>query len=966
MAASPPPPTTIRRNRTRRGEPPSTTASPPPPTTIRRNPPRLGRPPPTPARSAKPKPKPKPLSRLLDEEAAATAAGISPLPPPPPTPPADTGISPTPPPPPPPPNPTAIALSSSSQSQSAEERLKVYLRIRPLPAPERERCGRPGGRPKAKEQQARKPPKQAGDGVCLVATGPNSVALTVPQSKLVDHKRGRTEVFDGFSAVLPPDSSQHAIFSQVMNPLVDDFLGGKSGLLVAMGPTGSGKTHTVFGTARHPGIVPLTLQKIFNTADESDVGNQPTRSLCLSMFEILSEGKAERILDLLSDAADLVLQQSTIIKGLKEVDISNFMDAESLVSCGMLKRSTAATNANSESSRSQCIITIRATHKNNDLQSEHPIGGSVLTIADLAGAERKKSTGNMGSRLLESNFINNTSMVFGNCLRALLDHQKNQKKTLEKHFKNSMLTRYLRDYLEGRKKMTLILNVKQGDDDYSDTSYLLRQASPYMKIRYTSLDDSSDLASQKRSSVSLICQENKKRRKVHKPEALTAEGKGSVDKSDEIKLSERDEFLNSELQRVSRSEQIMKNLFRALWAVSKQKLMESERAAKSMKQLLSEKDIQIRELKKELNELRSCSHEKFPVAEDTPFEQNDAVSPGQAALSSASQSNQTDLGSSDVAFDDFHLGTELVVEEVSEEFTCYDSEKPSANSDKKGKFVDCDTSVTNSIDGQELNSRYLKTEEPCTSDAFVPKCNVQKESTEIMGQMVDKKLDNSESFSEQASAHDGGVTYAISHLDHPSDQSFTDHHTLPCIKSEHASLSPHGCGEKAPMEQSEEELSKVEDSQHGVDVKEMKHHDCPSSQEANSGKEAVSSSQAFVDLQGMDCLHAEGTTDEKENCPAQVIKDKKEDRQAEGITDKKEDLCASQPSKTKKITRRLLPVSAMMLKEFTGPNMDAAVDTKRAPDVGVKSSGEAAPGGRSEKLIQLLKGRPVTKNHHRS
>jgi hypothetical protein len=29
-----------------------------------------------------------------------------------------------------------------------------------------------------------------------------------------------------------------------------------------------------------------------------------------------------------------------------------------------------------------------------------------------------------------------------------------------------------------------ILNVKQGDDDYSDTSYLLRQASPYMKIRY--------------------------------------------------------------------------------------------------------------------------------------------------------------------------------------------------------------------------------------------------------------------------------------------------------------------------------------------------------------------------------------------------------------------------------------------------------------------------------------------------
>lgn len=36
------------------------------------------------------------------------------------------------------------------------------------------------------------------------------------------------------------------------------------------------------------------------------------------MFEILSEGKGERILDLLSDAAECVLQQS-VIKGLQEV-----------------------------------------------------------------------------------------------------------------------------------------------------------------------------------------------------------------------------------------------------------------------------------------------------------------------------------------------------------------------------------------------------------------------------------------------------------------------------------------------------------------------------------------------------------------------------------------------------------------------------------------------------------------------
>ncbi|XP_044954723.1 kinesin-like protein KIN-6, partial [Hordeum vulgare subsp. vulgare] len=508
----------------------------------------------------------------------------------------------------------------------------------PLPAPEMERGGRPAaGCAKAKEQQ---PPR-----VCLVATGPGSVALTVPQARLVDHRRGRTatEVLDGFSAVLPPGSSQNDTFTQVMNPLVDEFLGGKSGLLVAMGPTGSGKTHTVFGTARNPGLVPQTLHKIFSAADESQAPCHTCRPFYLSMFEILSEGKGERILDLLSDAAELVLQQSGTIKGLKEVAISNVMDAQSLVSRGMLKRSTAATDANSESSRSQCIITIRAVHKNSDLQNEDPISGSVLTIADLAGPERKKNTGNKGSRLLESNFINNTSMVFGLCLRALLDHQKNQKKTLEKHFKSSMLTKYLKDYLEGRKKMTLILNMKPGEDDYADTAYLLRQASPYMKIRYTSLDESSDLVSRKRTNVSLICQDNNKKRKVNKSEVPTF-------------YMCTDKFLNSEMQRVSRNEQTMKKVFKASRTVSKQKLLESESAAKSMQELLRDKDIQIMELKKELDDLKSrCSHDKFPIAEDTPVVQNNTASLGHAALSSVSQSNQADLGSSDAALDNFHV-----------------------------------------------------------------------------------------------------------------------------------------------------------------------------------------------------------------------------------------------------------------------------------------------------------------------
>lgn len=97
-------------------------------------------------------------------------------------------------------------------------------------------------------------------------------------------------------------------------------------------------------------------------------------------------------------------------------------------------------------SRSQCIINLRCTANELSRGDGVHANDAVLTIIDLTGAEREKRTGNQvmhlclfllhqywlvmlliltsgsialqGARLLESNFINNTSMVFGLCLRV--------------------------------------------------------------------------------------------------------------------------------------------------------------------------------------------------------------------------------------------------------------------------------------------------------------------------------------------------------------------------------------------------------------------------------------------------------------------------------------------------------------------------------------------------------------------
>lgn len=59
----------------------------------------------------------------------------------------------------------------------------------------------------------------------------------------------------------------------MVQPLLEDFMKGKSGMLAALGPSGSGKTHTVFGTPKEPGIVPLTLRQIFKKSGETSPGS---------------------------------------------------------------------------------------------------------------------------------------------------------------------------------------------------------------------------------------------------------------------------------------------------------------------------------------------------------------------------------------------------------------------------------------------------------------------------------------------------------------------------------------------------------------------------------------------------------------------------------------------------------------------------------------------------------------------
>ncbi|XP_055820202.1 kinesin-like protein KIN-6 isoform X2 [Solanum dulcamara] len=536
----------------------------------------------------------------------------------------------------------SIEVPEKKITEASSENLKVFMRIRTLLS-QRETLKKEKMVAEMKKTKMAWPknPKSTNalpkklkksNEVCVRVNDAHSVTVSLPQS-LQDGKRIKSEVYQGFSQVFSSEASQREVYEIMVNPLVEDFLKGKSGMLAALGPSGSGKTHTIFGCGRDPGMVPLALGRILSQEEGNKMQSQ--RIFYLSMFEICSEkGKSEKIFDLIQDGADLFIQQSSI-KGLREAVLYDPQQAESLIACGLLKRATAMTNSNSQSSRSQCIINIRCEYKKVDGKVGDNSNSAVLTIVDLAGAEREKKTGNQGIRLVESNFINNTSMVFGLCLRSLLEHQKNPRKPMQKHFQNSLLTRYLRDYLEGKKRMALLLTVRPGEEHYLDTSFLLRQASPYTKIKFDIIEEHGILNHNKRHVQRTPSLVQLKRMKLSRSEDCEinqgsdectqllnkAAAKGMKDvslidvhvQSEEIITTEANVRNNLrvdhvELERKERNHQILQNFGKALWKVLKEykkKLEVAENEICTLMNCLTSEKTRSAELENQLRDWQS-------------------------------------------------------------------------------------------------------------------------------------------------------------------------------------------------------------------------------------------------------------------------------------------------------------------------------------------------------------------------
>ncbi|TDH09612.1 hypothetical protein EPR50_G00088230 [Perca flavescens] len=124
-------------------------------------------------------------------------------------------------------------------SSNQKDPVGVYCRVRPLGV-EDEEC-------------------------CIEVISNTTIQLHAPEGFKTNRNGEYKETQYSFKKVFGVSISQIELFEHVAKPLVDDVIHGKNGLLFTYGVTGSGKTYTMTGSPGQGGLLPRSLDMIFNS-----------------------------------------------------------------------------------------------------------------------------------------------------------------------------------------------------------------------------------------------------------------------------------------------------------------------------------------------------------------------------------------------------------------------------------------------------------------------------------------------------------------------------------------------------------------------------------------------------------------------------------------------------------------------------------------------------------------------------
>ncbi|XP_042464696.1 kinesin-like protein KIN-5A [Zingiber officinale] len=280
-------------------------------------------------------------------------------------------------------------------------------------------------------------------------------------NKLID----RTFTFD---KVFGPTSKQKDLFDQAVAPIVNEVLEGYNCTIFAYGQTGTGKTYTMEGGGRKAklgefpsdaGVIPRSVKQIFEILEAQcaeysmkvtflELYNEEITDLLAPDESKFSDDKNKKPIALMEDGKSGVL-----VRGLEEEVVYTAGEIYKILDKGSAKRRTAETLLNKQSSRSHSIFSITIHIKEITPEGEEMIKSGKLNLVDLAGSENISRSGARDGRAREAGEINKSLLTLGRVINALVEHSGHIP------YRDSKLTRLLRDSLGGKTKTCIIATV---------------------------------------------------------------------------------------------------------------------------------------------------------------------------------------------------------------------------------------------------------------------------------------------------------------------------------------------------------------------------------------------------------------------------------------------------------------------------------------------------------------------------
>ncbi|XP_061787853.1 kinesin-like protein KIF19 [Nerophis lumbriciformis] len=342
--------------------------------------------------------------------------------------------------------------------ESKEQQLTVALRIRPLSDGEQE--------------EAATIVAHRLDDQMVVLMDP----MEDPDDVLrANRSREKTYVFDVAFDYL---ASQEEVYRATTKGLIEGLISGYNATVFAYGPTGCGKTYTMLGTDKEPGIYVRTLNELFRAIEETS--DDMMYSVSMSYLEIYNEvirdllNPSSGFLDLREDAKGVIQ-----VAGITEVSTINAQEIMELLMKGNKQRMQEPTAANQTSSRSHAVLQVAVKQQSRCRDVLQEVRFARLFMIDLAGSERAAQTQNRGQRLKEGAHINRSLLALGNCINALSD--KNGNKYV--NYRDSKLTRLLKDALGGNSRTVMIAHISPASVAFEESRNTLAYADRAKSIR---------------------------------------------------------------------------------------------------------------------------------------------------------------------------------------------------------------------------------------------------------------------------------------------------------------------------------------------------------------------------------------------------------------------------------------------------------------------------------------------------